>query len=65
MNATVSASSTATPSSGPRWAFAVLIATGLLIVLLETTSLLVLLGAVLLGVGVYGILRRRGVPRSG
>jgi hypothetical protein len=48
----------------PRWTSALLIATGAIIVLAETTSFLVVAGLVLAGAGVYGLLMRSPAARG-
>jgi hypothetical protein len=49
----------------PRWASAVIVATGLVVIVVETTSFLVVPGIILVGLGIYGLLTgsraRRGL----
>lgn len=65
--------STATASTGlehaageswPLWSSAALTVSGLALIVLETTNLLVLPGLVLLGLGIYGLVYRRRPPSS-
>jgi hypothetical protein len=49
------ASESSRPAAGwPRWAAAVLTASGLVIIVAETTSLLFFAGLLLVGLGIYG-----------
>jgi LPXTG-motif cell wall-anchored protein len=43
----------------PRWASAALVGSGVVVIALDTTNLLVVLGVLLLAVGIFGLARRR------
>ena len=63
MTATSGAAATrVTVSYWPRWLSAVLIVSGIIVILAETTNLLVLFGILLIGAGVYGTFHPSKVP---
>jgi len=49
----------------PGWAGAALVASGATLIVLETTSVLAVAGALLLAVGLFGLLYRRARPVAG
>jgi len=64
---TVSTSNTTPPTTPaltwPGWTLGALIATGIVVILAETQTVLVFLGVVLLGIGIYGAAKRRATRR--
>ncbi len=46
----------------PRWLLAVLIASGIIVILAETTNLLVLVGILFIGAGIYGAFHTPRAP---
>jgi LPXTG-motif cell wall-anchored protein len=65
MSATASPTRPGTETYWPRWASGLLVATGVVVVIVETTSFLVIAGLLLVGAGIYGLVRRHPSGFSG